>query len=215
MRAQIQWGTTVVAEPNTPVSGAAATSLTVESFDNHVYFYTHVDADRCLALMQQLRMIDDRLCAERLARSLPEEFKVPIWLHINTGGGDLFSAFAVADQIQQVDAPIWSVVEGVCASAGTIISTACEKRCIQPHAYMMIHEFFTWFAGKHEEFKDEMRLQEMLIARMAVFYEQHTKLSAERIRDILTHDYWMDAEAALADGFVDEILSIKPRKATS
>ena len=201
------WGTddTLKSPPLATLEESIA-PLTVEAVDNHVYFYCEVDADRCLALMQQLREQDRRLQVERLMRDLGPEFQVPIWLHINSGGGDLFSAFAVADQIQQIKTPVYSVIEGIGASAATIMSTACHKRYIQPSAYMLVHQFRTWFDGKHEEFKDEMELQDMLISRMIEFYEVHTGLSQDELREKLKRDFWMNAEKAVELGFADEIL---------
>ena len=156
--------------------------------------------------MRQIRELDQHLRWERFSRSLGPEFQVPIWLHINSEGGDLFAAFAIADQIQQIQTPIYSVIEGLGASAATIISVACHKRYIQPSAYMLVHQFSTWFAGKHEDFKDEMALQEMLIARMVEFYSTHTVLSKDDLSERLKHDFWMNAERAVDLNFADEIL---------
>lgn len=180
-------------------------ALTVETFDTHVYFYSHVDTDRALALMRELRALDQRLRAEALTRNLEGVAAVPIWLHINSGGGDPFSAFAVADQIARLNTPVHTVIEGVGASAATIISVAGHRRFIQPNSYMLIHQFAAWFVGKYEEFKDEMRLQDMLIDRMATFYASHSKLSKEQMREKLKSDWWLDAYQALEVGLVDQV----------
>lgn len=186
------------------VKGQAVTPapLTVEAFDNHVYFYSDVDTDRCLALMKTLRELDNKFRQESISRNM-DGTVVPIWLHINSGGGDLFSAFGVADQIRQIKTPIISIVEGLTASAATIISAACARRLIQPSAYMLIHQFSTFFYGKHEEFKDEMQLQEMLMKRLVTFYVSRTRLDEPTLADMLKHDTWMDAARAIETGFVD------------
>jgi ATP-dependent protease ClpP protease subunit len=195
-------------EPKTveaPLANSAPQALTVEAVDNHVYFYSDIDQDRCLALMRQLREIDTRLRAERLTRSLGPEFQVPIWLHINSFGGGVFSAFAATDQIARLETPVYSIVEGCAASAATLISVACTKRYIQPNAYMLIHQFSNFFWGKHEEFKDEMVLQDMLMERFVAFSKAHTHLSKAQVRKKLKHDFWMDAEQAVDLGFVDAV----------
>jgi ATP-dependent protease ClpP protease subunit len=193
-----------------PTANSAPPSLTVEAVDNHVYFYSGIDEDRCLALMRHLREIDTRLRAERLTRSLSAEFRVPIWLHINSFGGDVFSAFAAADQIAQLETPVYSIAEGCVASAATLISVACTKRYIQPNAYMLIHQFSSFFWGKHEEFKDEMVLQDMLMERFVSFYKAHTNLSKTQVRKKLKHDFWMDAGQAVDLGFVDDVFGMAP-----
>jgi len=182
------------------------TTLTVEAFDTHVYFYATVDSDRTLALMRELRSIDQRLRAERLTRNLEDSDQTPIWLHINSPGGDLFSAFSVADQIEKLHTPVYTVIEGLGASAATIISVAGKKRYIQPNSYMLIHQFRTWFVGKYEEFKDEMVLQDMLIDRMAEFYADHSSMNKDGVREKLKSDWWMDAKQSVEAGLVDFIL---------
>lgn len=179
--------------------------LTVESIDNHVYFYADVDTDRCLALMREIRYIDARLRTEQLTREIADLPPTPIWLHIYSGGGDLFAGLNVADQLQRIQTPIYSIVEGLCASAATFISMACTRRYITPTSFMLIHQFSTLVWGKHEEFKDDMRLQEMMIAKMVAFYAARTDVTSDGLRELLKHDWWMDAEEAVKRGFVDEV----------
>jgi len=181
--------------------------LTVESVDNHVYFYAHVDSDRCLDLLKRIRNIDSELRAEQISRGIEDAPATPIWLHIHSYGGDLFSGFSTADQLQLIKSPIYAVVEGVCASAATLIAMSCQKRYILPNSFMLIHQLSTIMWGTHEEFKDEMHLQTKAMERLIKFYEQYSKLNVKEIKDMLKRDFWMDAETAIEKGFVDEILS--------
>ena len=117
-------------------SSVVADPMTVETIDNHVYFYAGVDSDRCLALVRSLRELDNRLRTERETRQVPPEIPAtPIWLHINSPGGDLFAGLAAADQIPRIETPIYSVIEGMCASAATLISLACQRRFISQQLY--------------------------------------------------------------------------------
>jgi ATP-dependent protease ClpP protease subunit len=181
--------------------------MTVETFDNHVYFYAKVDTDRCLDLMKRIRNIDNELRTQRSSRMLPKDYPaIPIWLHIQSNGGELFTGFNVADQIQTIESPIFSIVEGVCASAATMISVACNKRYILRSSYMMIHEFSSQFWGKYREFKDDMKLQDMAMDRLASFYVEHTTLTKDKALELLDHDSWFDSQECLNLHFVDEIL---------
>lgn len=178
-----------------------AQPLTVETLGNHIYFYADVDGDRCLAMLKAIRETDNYLRTERLSRGVDHE--TPIWLHIMSGGGDLFAGMAAADQLAQMKTPIYSVVEGYCASAATFISMACTKRFIHPNSFMLIHQFTSFFYGTYEKFKDEKVLQDKLMERMINFYMAHSKLTEERIREILTHDTWFDSDEAIELGLVD------------
>jgi len=181
--------------------------LTVERENTHVYFYSQVNTDRCLALIQKLHYIDGELIQERSQRSLPEDFpKVPIWLHINSYGGSVFSAFGVADKLRQYYSPIYSIVEGCAASAATIISTACDRRYIQPSGFMLIHQISSIFWGTFEEFKDEMHLQDMLMEKLVDMYKEKTNMTKTKIRELLKRDSWFRANECVDLGLVDQIL---------
>lgn len=179
--------------------------LTVEAFENHIYFYSVVDTDRCLALTKSLLETDRYLQTERLARK--SEYMEPIWLHIQSFGGDPFAAFSVADQINTLTSPVYSIVEGCCASAATIISIACKKRYILPNAFMMIHQPSTFFAGTHEDLKDELCLLEMMSGGLQKWYIEHTKLTEEELNAKLKRNFWMDAKQSIEFGFCDAIYS--------
>ncbi len=187
-------------------AGDGTTRLTVETVDNHVYFYADVDSDRCLALMRTLRETDSQLRTEHLSRGLEGQPMTPIWLHIHSYGGDLFSGFSVADQLAMIKSPVYSVVEGICASAATLIAMSCAKRYILPNSFMLIHQLSTVVWGTHEQFKDELSMQSKAMDRLVSFYADHSNVSEDDIRKMLMRDFWIDAEAAVQHGFVDDIL---------
>lgn len=188
------------------IAETAAGSLTVETIDNHIYFYAEVDADRTLALMRAVRELDARLRGEHLSRSLPNEFPpIPIWLHIQSPGGEVFAGLGAADQLAAIHTPVYSIIEGVCASAATLISMACARRYILPNAFMLVHQLSGGIWGTHEQFKDEVLMQKMVMKHVTKFYAERSKLNKAAVREMLKRDSWMDAEIALKRGFVDEI----------
>jgi ATP-dependent Clp protease, protease subunit len=180
--------------------------LTVESIDNHIYFYADVDSDRCLALMREVRQVDADLRGEYFSRGMDGMPATPIWLHIYSYGGDLFAGFSVTDQLAMIKSPIYAVIEGICASAATLIALPCTKRYILPNSFMLIHQLSSLVWGTHEQFKDEMNLQQKAMERLVKFYARRARVTEEEIRSMLTRDFWMDAETCVEMGFVDEIL---------
>lgn len=75
-----------------------------------------------------------------------------------------------------------------------------------PSAFMLIHQFSSGMWGKHEEFKDEMALQAMLMSRLVQYYVRTTKISKEELEDKLKHDSWFNAEQCVENGLADAIL---------
>jgi len=188
-------------------SSDVADKLTVEQIDNHVYFYSDVDSDRCLALIRTLRQVDTQLRNERASRNIPNGHPpTPIWLHIYSYGGDLFAGLSMADQMRSLQSPVYSIIEGTCCSAATLIAMSCTRRYILPSSFILIHQFSTAMWGTHEQFKDEMKLQEAALEALVKFYVTHSKAKAKAVRAMLKRDTWMGAAEALEQGFVDEVV---------
>ncbi|KKN33285.1 hypothetical protein LCGC14_0805350 [marine sediment metagenome] len=179
---------------------------TVEAINNHVYFYADVNSDRGLTLLQRLREADNFLRSEHISRALPPDFPpIPIWLHINSWGGSVTDGFAISDQIKQIQTPIYSIVEGMCASAATFISMACSQRYIQPSAYMLIHELSAFMWGTYTQIKDDVKLLDMMIERITTFYLNNSTLKREDVEKSLKHNTWFNADMAIKAGMVDNI----------
>lgn len=170
---------------------------------NHLYLYAGVETENCLILAQQIKDLDAILRAEKISRGILAD--IPIWLHIQSGGGSAFSAFALADQIKSTQTPVYSVIEGVAASAATIISMSCKKRFITRSSMAMIHQVSGLVWGKYEEIIDRKHMLDMLMEMLVKFYRNNSKMSVRKIREILKRDSWFNAEECLEFGIADEI----------
>lgn len=186
--------------------GPRLTGSTVETIDNHIYFYADVESDKCLDLIRAIREKDSDLRSEHLSRGLDGQPLTPIWLHIHSYGGSLFTAFSIADQLAMIRSPIYTIVEGVAASAATLIAMSGNKRYILPNSFMLVHQLSSFMWGTHEQFKDELELQTKIMDRLVAFYVTKAKVKEDEIREMLKRDFWMDAEQSVKLGFADEIL---------
>lgn len=175
---------------------------TIDTIGTHVYFYSDIVPDRALALMRALREKDGTLRAEALSRgaSVP-----PIWLHVYSEGGELPVALGLADQIAALPIRVHSVIEGMAASAGSILAMACHRRYITPRSTIMIHQLACAVAGTHEEHRDAMVYNEILMRQLGDFYVEHSTLTRDKIEAMLRRDTWLTASQALEYGMVDEI----------
>lgn len=175
----------------------------VEVIDNNIYFYSDVTTKTCFLLIKELKKLDMRLQTEKLRNSLEN---VHINLHIHTYGGDLYGAFAVIDIIRTLRTPVHSYIEGISASAGTIISVVCEKRYMYKNAYMLIHQLSSGMWGKYADLQDEMTNCQEFMKVIKDIYKKHTKVNKRKLDEILKHDLWWNAQVCLDNGLVDEIL---------
>jgi ATP-dependent protease ClpP protease subunit len=130
---------------------------------------------------------------------------VPIYLHIYSNGGCIYSAFSAMDLIRSLKVPVYSVIEGATASAGTLISVVCEKRLIRPLGHMLIHQLSSSCWGKMSEMTDEYNNLKDLMKTIRDLYLQHTKLSSKKLTELLRQDIWLDATQSITYGLADEI----------
>lgn len=190
-------------EGETPKSGGPSGG-SVSQEEGHIWFYKEVSQSSVQELVTSLHKaaIERQTTAIKLGLKEP----LPIHLHIHSYGGAVFAGFAAADAIRRCPVPVHTHIEGGAASAATLFSVAGAHRTIGEVSFILIHQLFSVFWGKYEEFKDEMKNNDLLMARIRKLYEKYTKMSPEQIEDILKRDLWFDAEKALECGLVDEIL---------
>ena len=91
------------------------------------------------------RQVDDQSSRDiihRLWMLSDEDPKKPILFVINSPGGSVDAGMAIWDAIQMIDAPVYTLVTGIAASMGSILSLAAEKgkRFATPNARVMIHQ---------------------------------------------------------------------------
>jgi ATP-dependent protease ClpP protease subunit len=175
----------------------------VEVEDNKIFFYCPVGTKEVLELNKVLARLDTAMQVAALQLNIQPP---PIELHIHSDGGSVFSGMAAMDFILRCKTPVHTYIDGSAASAATLMSVAGKKRFIHKNSFMLIHQLSTFVHGKFEEFKDEIRNQELLMETIKRSYKEHSKMTDEQIASLLKHDLWLDANTALEYGLVDEIV---------
>jgi len=161
---------------------------------NHIYFYSDVDTKPIKQLNQAINSLNEP------GKCYPE-----IWIHINSHGGGMYDALAAVDTIQASPTPIITIVEGIAASAATLLSIAGDRRLIRPNSAMLIHQIRCGFYGKNQDAKDEMNNINKMEAKLIGLYLDNTKLTKTKLKKILCHENEYDAEDCMKMGLVDEI----------
>ena len=175
----------------------------VEVEDNKIFFYCPVEKKEVLELNKALMRLDSDMQIVGLKLGIQPP---PIELHIHSDGGSVFSGMAAMDFIMSCKTPVHTYIDGSAASAATLMSIAGKKRFINKNSFMLIHQLSTFASGKYEEFKDEIRNQELLMDTIKQTYRERSKMTDEHINELLKHDLWMDSKTALENGLVDEIV---------
>jgi len=176
----------------------------IESVSNRIYFYSDIDPSSVLQLNRQLADMQNRLIEEQVCRQSEKPEK--IFLNINSGGGHIMDGFSASDEIRGMKVPVWSVVDGCCASAATLISVVCARRLMKKRSFMMIHQLSSTFWGTFENFKDETLGLEKMMAAIQSVYREHTKIPDDVMGALLKRDLWLTADECLSYGLIDEII---------
>lgn len=170
---------------------------------NQVYFYEEVNRSTIFTLNHQLEISANELVVLSQSYRIPQ---IPINLYINSEGGDVLDALCAVDRITDSIVPIHTYIEGIAASAATLMSVCASKRFIRKNSFMLIHSVSGGIWGNFREIQDETKNIELLMSKIKSIYLKHTKFSPQQLDDILKRDIYMDAEECLKVGLVDAIV---------
>ncbi|MCB8929170.1 MAG: ATP-dependent Clp protease proteolytic subunit [Ardenticatenaceae bacterium] len=138
-----------------------------------------------------------------------EDSSKPISMYINSPGGQVYSGLAIYDTMQQIECPVSTVAVGFTASFGTVLLTAGTKgmRYALPNATVHMHQPLGGAQGQASDI--EIQAREILRLRTSLngILSKHTGQPIERIEEDTDRDIYMDAEAAMKYGLVDEVLT--------
>jgi ATP-dependent Clp protease protease subunit len=135
----------------------------------------------------------------------------PILFVINSPGGSVDSGLAIWDQIKMISSPVTTLVTGLAASMGSILSlcAAPGKRFATPNARIMIHQPSIHGLIRGQATDLDIQAKEMLKTRRALvqMYVDATKRDYQYIDKAIDRDTWMSAHEARDFGLLDKIVS--------
>jgi len=186
--------------PNIIINRTPSTSG-IHVMGNHIYFNRDIDHTSASNLNTALRDLELKLKKEFLSFNIDP---VPIYLHLTTNGGVIHAAFSVVDCMNSLSLPVYTVVDGYVASAGTLISVSGKKRYIGKNAYILIHELSSGIWGKMSYLEDEYLNFKKLQEHLTNIYVEKTSLTEKKLTKILKKDIDWNAEEAIEYGLADE-----------
>jgi ATP-dependent Clp protease protease subunit len=135
----------------------------------------------------------------------------PILFVINSPGGAVDSGFAIWDQIKLLKSPVYTLVTGLAASMGSLLSLCAEKgkRFATPYARIMIHQPLISGVIRGQATDLDIQAKEMLKTRDLIvgIYSESTGKDAKVIAKAIDRDNWMTPEEALEFGLLDKIVT--------
>lgn len=150
-----------------------------------------------------------------LARDFIAEFKalpvdVPIELSVHSPGGSVFEALAMYHVMLAQSPRITARIEGVAASAATILLMAASRREAPANAYLMVHNPAMMSFGEADEMRKVADLLDKVKGSIAAIYVAGTQKPEADIIKMMDEETWMTGDEALAAGFIHAVTEAMP-----
>lgn len=129
---------------------------------------------------------------------------ITVW--INSPGGDVFAAAQIYNMLKDYKGSVTVKIDGLAASAASVIAMAGTRVCMSPVAMMMIHNPATIAMGDAGDMQKAIEMLNEIKESIINAYEKKSGLSRARISHLMDSESWFNAKKAVELGFADEIL---------
>ena len=129
-----------------------------------------------------------------------------ITLWINSPGGDCFTAAQIYNMLMDYPGNVTVKIDGLAASAASVIAMAGTKVCMSPVAMLMIHNPATLAYGDQAEMEKTIGMLSEVKESIINAYEIKSGLARTKISHMMDDETWLNAKKAVELGFADEIL---------
>ncbi len=135
----------------------------------------------------------------------------PILFIINSPGGSVDAGFAIWDQVKMITSPVTTLITGLAASMGSVLSLCAspKRRFATPNSRIMIHQPLIGGVIRGQATDLEIQAKEMLKTRNTLvrIYTEATGKDFDEIEKAIDRDTWLSAQEALEFGLLDGIVN--------
>ncbi len=129
---------------------------------------------------------------------------ITVW--INSPGGDCVAAAQIYNMLMNYKGNVTIKIDGIAASAASVIAMAGTKVIMSPVSMMMIHNPATAAFGDSADMQKAIAMLDEVKESIINAYEIKTGLSRAKLSHLMDAETWMDANSAVEMGFADEIM---------
>ena len=130
-----------------------------------------------------------------------------VTVKLNSCGGDLYTGIAIHNALKALSGEVNVVVEGIAASAASVIMCAGDTVTVYPGSLVMIHgvSVLLWDSLNIQDMKQLIKGMDASERAVAEIYDGKTGLGVDTLRSMMTKETWMTGREALEKGFADAI----------
>ena len=134
--------------------------------------------------------------------------KANVTFHINSPGGEVFAGVAIYNRMKEFTGNVTTVVDGLAASAASIIAQGGKTRKVCNGALTMIHGASGFMYGYYNanDMKDSLAQINAIDKSIAEIYAKCTGIEQDKVKNMMSKTTWMSAQEAVDNGFADEIV---------
>ena len=124
-------------------------------------------------------------------------------LRVNSPGGNVFGARAMQNAINRSQSKVVAHVDGLAASAASVLILAADEIVMGEGSFLMIHNAWTIAAGNAADMRQQADDLEEIDESLVQSYASRTNMPNEQIKDMMNAETWIGADKAVALGFAD------------
>lgn len=133
-----------------------------------------------------------------------------ITVYINSPGGDCVAASQIYTMLMEFPHDVTVKIDGMAASAASVIAMAGTRVLMSPTSLMMIHNPMSVAMGDTSEMRRAIRMLDEVKESIINAYELRTSLPRDKLAKLMDTETWLSANKALDMGFIDEIMTRQP-----
>lgn len=131
----------------------------------------------------------------------------PVTVWLNSPGGDCIAASQIYTMLMDYPSDVTIKIDGIAASAASVIAMAGTTVLMAPTALMMIHNPMTMAYGNHADMEKAIEMLDEVKESIINAYEIRTSMSRAKLSHLMDQETWMNAGKAIELGFADDILT--------
>ena len=125
-------------------------------------------------------------------------------VRINSPGGNVWDGIAIFNLLKQHKAQVHVQVDGIAASAASLIAMAGDLITMGEGSMMMIHNPWTLAIGSADELRKAADMVEKVEGQFVGIYSNRSGMKAERVGELMDAETWFTAAEAVESGFADD-----------
>jgi ATP-dependent Clp protease, protease subunit len=130
-------------------------------------------------------------------------------VHVNSPGGDVFAGMTIYSKFNAAKQNVVMFVDGLAASAASVIVMAGDEIHMAAGADLMIHNAWAMEVGDAEQMRKTADVLEQISGQIANIYAARSGQSLELVKNMINAETWLTAEAAVDLGFATDIMEAK------